>query len=400
MEDYSTDIHVRKGRKMKKAGTILVIGLSLLLLLSFTGLAMGNAKNVKPDIKCKFFGKTPDGQYAYLYTLKNSKGMKAEITNYGAIVVSLYAPDRNGKFADIVLGYDNLDDYIKETPYFGCIVGRYGNRIGKGKFSIGRKEYTLAVNNGENALHGGVKGFDKQIWDATAFQNDDEVGVRLTYVSRDGEEGYPGTLTSIVKYSLTNDNELKITYEAYTDKKTVVNLTHHGYFNLAGQGKGDILGHYMMINADRFTPVDKGLIPTGELRAVKGTDFDFTKPTKIGERINNEGEQLKFGLGYDHNWVLNRKDKRSLSLAAEVYEESTGRVMTITTTEPGIQFYSGNFLDGTLVGKKDKVYNHRYAFCLETQHYPDSPNKTNFPTVVLDPGEKYDTTTVYKFSAR
>ncbi|TFG49882.1 MAG: galactose mutarotase [Candidatus Brocadiia bacterium] len=381
--------------------SIGIVSLTLVLLLSFTGYGMGHNKQAKPQIKCEFFGKTPDGKYAYLYKLENSRGMKAQITNYGGIVVSLYAPDRKGKFEDVVLGYDNLDGYFKkETPYFGCIVGRYGNRIAKGKFSIDGKEYTLAVNNGENTLHGGIKGFDKQIWDATPFEKENEVGVELVYVSRDGEEGYPGTLTTIVKYSLTNDNELKIKYEAYTDKKTVLNLTHHGYFNLAGQGKGDILSHYMMLNADNFTPVDKGIIPTGEIRPVKGTDFDFTKPTKIGDRINNKDEQLVFGLGYDHNWVLNRKDSTSLSLAAEVYEESTGRVMTVLTTEPAIQFYAGNFLDGKIVGKKNRVYNYRNAFCLETQHYPDSPNKPEFPSTLLEPGQKYQSTTVYRFSAR
>ena len=392
----------RKGSKMAQIRRSLFAGLLLTLLLTVTGFAMGKTSkvDVKPAIKTEFFGKTADGKYAYLYTLKNSKGAKAEITNYGAIVVSLYMPDRNGKYDDIVLGYDNLVDYIKETPYFGCIVGRYGNRIGKGKFTIDGAEYTLAVNNGENHLHGGIRGFDKVVWGATAFEKKDEVGVELTHVSKDGEEGYPGTLTSIVRYSLTNDNELKVQYEAYTDKKTVVNLTHHGYFNLAGQGNGDILDHYMMLNADHFTPVDKGLIPTGELRPVKGTVFDFTKPVKIGERINSKDQQIIFGLGYDHNWVLNRKDDMLLSLAAEVYEESTGRVMTVLTTEPGIQFYAGNFLDGTLTGKKGKVYQHRYAFCLETQHYPDSPNKPGFPSVVLEPGQKYDTTTVYKFSTK
>ena len=392
---------------MKQGRKSLAVSIAILLILTTTGFGMGKAgkskvtkDSMKPKVTSKFFGKTSDGKYAYLYTLKNANGMKADITNYGAIVVSLYAADKNGKFADIVLGYDNLEDYVKETPYFGAIVGRYGNRIGKGKFTIDGKEYSLAVNNDENHLHGGIKGFDKVVWDATVFETEDSVGLELIHVSKDGEEGYPGNLTSIVRYSLTDNDELKVEYEAFTDKKTVVNLTHHGYFNLAGQGTGEILDHYMMLNADRFTPVDEGLIPTGELKPVKGTDFDFTKPTKIGERINNRDPQLIFGKGYDHNWVLNREDDDSMALAAEVYEPTTGRVMTVTTTEPGIQFYSGNFLDGTLTGKKNKVYNFRNGFCLETQHYPDSPNQSNFPSVILKPGEKYETTTVYKFSTK
>jgi len=385
---------------MKHTTKLLFVLIILVLLFNVMGFAMGKTQKLKPAIESKFFGKTADGQYAYLWTLTNANGMKTEITNYGAIVVSLYVPDKNGKLGDVVLGYDNLADYIKETPYFGAIVGRYGNRIGNGKFTIDGKEYSLPQNNNGQSLHGGIKGFDKQVWDATPFEIDGQQGLKLVYVSRDGEEGYPGTLTAIVKYTLTNDNALKIDYEAYTDKKTVLNLTNHSYFNLAGQRSGDILDHYMMLNADHFTPVNKFLITTGEIRPVKGTDFDFTTPTKIGERINNNDEQLEFGLGYDHNWVINRTDDMSLVLAARVYEETSGRVMEVLTKEPGIQFYSGNFLDGSLVGKEGKVYEHRYAFCLETQHYPDSPNKANFPSVVLEPGQKYDTTSIYKFSTK
>jgi aldose 1-epimerase len=363
-------------------------------------LAKPQAKEaIKMDVQKESFGQTADGREVDLYTLTNANGLKARITNYGAIVVSLEAPDRTGKLGDITLGFDTLEQYLKGHPYFGAIVGRYGNRIGKARFTLNGVEYKLAANNGENHLHGGIKGFDKVVWDAQPLTQTDAVGVRLVYLSRDGEEGYPGNLTCIVTYTLTNNDELKISYEALTDKPTPVNLTHHSYFNLAGQGKGDILGHELMLNADRFTPVDKGLIPTGELRSIKGTPFDFTKPTAIGARINQDNEQLKFGLGYDHNWVLNKKDDQ-LTLAARVYEPTTGRVMEVYTTEPGIQFYSGNFLDGTNVGKGGKVYKHRYGFCLETQHFPDSPNKPNFPSVILEPGQKYTQVTVYKFSTK
>ncbi len=344
------------------------------------------------------FGKLPDGREADLYTLTNANGLQTAITNYGAIVVSLHAPDRDGKLADIVLGYPKLADYLKDTPYFGAIVGRYGNRIAKGRFTLDGAEYTLATNNDANHLHGGKIGFDKVLWDAEPFQNAHEVGLRLSYLSADGEEGYPGNLQVTVCYALTNKNELKITYDATTDKPTVVNLTHHGYWNLIGQARGDILEHELMLNADRFTPIDAGLIPTGELRPVKGTPMDFTRPTRIGARINQDDEQLGYGLGYDHNFVLNRTGE-GLSLAARVYEATTGRVLEVQTTEPGVQFYSGNFLDGSNVGKGGRAYKHRYGFCLETQHFPDSPNKPEFPSVVLRPGQRYQTTTVYRFLA-
>jgi len=345
------------------------------------------------------FGKTPDGTPVELYTLTNANGLEAKITNYGGIVVSLLVPDRDGKPGDVVLGYETLEEYIENNPYFGTLVGRYGNRIARGKFTLEGIEYTLAQNDGENHLHGGPKGFDKVVWKADAVRSKKSVGLKLTYLSKDGEEGYPGNLSVTVVYTLTNDNELKIEYTAVTDKVTIVNLTHHGYFNLAGAGLGDILGHELMIKADRFTPVDKGLIPTGELRSVKGTPMDFTQAVAIGARIDQAAEQLVLGGGYDHNWVLNNGDG-SLALAARVYEPTTGRVMEVYTTEPGIQFYSGNFLDGSITGKGGKVYEYRYGFCLETQHFPDSPNKPDFPSTVLKPGETYTTTTIYTFSVK
>jgi aldose 1-epimerase len=351
------------------------------------------------NIDVKTFGETPDGKQVRLYSLRNANGLRADIMTYGAIVVSLQTPDRKGQMADIVLGYDNLQDYIKNSPYFGAIVGRYGNRIAKGKFTLDGVECTLATNDKNvNHLHGGVKGFDKVVWDDKPVWQADAVGVRLSYLSKDGEEGYPGNLKATVTYLLTNKNELRIEYEATTDKATPVNLTHHGYFNLTG-GQRDILGHVLALNADKFTPVDEGLIPTGELTAVKGTPMDFTKPTAIGARIATEYQQLKLGGGYDHNWVLNKTGK-DMTLAARVHEPTTGRIMEIRTTEPAIQFYSGNFLDGTITGKGGRVYQHRWGFCLETQHYPDSPNKPDFPSTILRPGEKYETTTVYRFSIK
>jgi len=352
----------------------------------------------KMDIVKEVFGKA-DGKDVYLFTLTNANGLQTKITNYGGIVTHLMVPDRNGNLGDIVLGYDTLDEYIKNNPYFGALIGRYGNRIGKGKFTLEGKEYSLATNNGPNHLHGGDKGFDKVVWDAEPMQTEQGPALKLTYLSKDGQEGYPGNLKCTVVYTLTNDNELKVTYEAQTDKPTICNLTHHSYFNLAGHNSGEILEHELMLNADNFTPVDETLIPTGEIRPVKGTPMDFTNPTAIGARINQDDTQLKYGLGYDHNWVLNKKDAE-MSLAASVYEPENGRVMEIYTTEPGIQFYSGNFLDGTNVGKAGTVYEHRTGFCLETQHFPDSPNKPDFPSTVLRPGEKYTHLTIHKFSTR
>jgi aldose 1-epimerase len=361
-------------------------------------------KSGKPATKMSIvkadFGTTKDGQKAELYTLTNANGLVAKITNYGGTVTELWVPDREGNFGDIVLGFENLKDYEEKSPYFGCLIGRYGNRIAKGQFIIDGKEYTLAVNDGDNHLHGGLKGFDKVVWDAEPFQVEHAVGLKLHYLSKDMEEGYPGNLDVTVNYILTNKDQLKITYEATTDKPTVCNLTNHSYFNLAGQGLGNNFDNQLMINADYFTPVDKGLIPTGELSPVEGTPMDFTQMTAIGERIDADTTQLKYGGGYDHNWVLNRKKYKKLSLAAKAYEPKSGRMMEIYTTEPAIQFYSGNFLDGTLTGKEGKVYKHRYAYCLETQHYPDSPNQPDFPTTTLRPGQVYKTTTIHKFSVK
>jgi aldose 1-epimerase len=340
-----------------------------------------------------------DGKEVWLFTFENSSGMKASITNYGAIVVTLLVPDRNGKLEDVVLGYDKVEGYLEDSPYFGAIVGRYGNRIAKGRFSINGQEYKLATNNNENHLHGGIKGFDKVVWDAETIEDGDNLGLKLTYLSKDNEEGYPGNLKVTVTYLLTQDNELKINYSGTTDKATPVNLTNHSYFNLAGQGDGTILEHELTLNADRFTPVDAGLITTGELQPVAGTPMDFRTPFKIGARIDNDDQQIKYGGGYDHNWIINKQNS-PLALAAKLFEPSTGRVMEVLTTEPGIQFYSGNFLDGSLTGKDGKVYKYRYGLCLETQHYPDSPNKPEFPSCILEPGKTYQTRTVYRFSTK
>lgn len=330
-------------------------------------------------------------------TLTNKNGMMATITPYGGKIISLIVPDRNGILGDVVLGYDSAEQYPNGNPYFGALIGRYGNRIAKGKFSLEGTEYQLKTNNGANALHGGPGGFHNVTWGLE--KADSENGVELHYTSKDGEEGYPGNLKVKVTYSLTDENELMIDYEATTDKTTVVNLTHHSFFNLAGAGNGTILDHSLFINADRFTPVDDGLIPSGELKNVKGTPFDFTKPSKIGDRIDSDDAQLKNGKGYDHNWVLLRKDE-GLSLAAIVTEPTSGRVMEVWTTEPGLQFYSGNFLNGNDIGKGGKKYEFRTAFCLETQHFPDSPNQPNFPSTVLKPGETYKHKTVYKFKVQ
>ena len=341
------------------------------------------------------FGKTGGGEAVDIYTLRNKAGVEARITNYGGIVVSITTPDRTGKMDDVVLGFDSFDGYLTEQPFFGAVVGRYGNRIAKGSFKLGGVAYKLARNNGENHLHGGIKGFDKVVWDAKETTVGGAPGVELSYSSKDGEEGYPGNLQTKVTYSLNDNNELRIQYEATTDKDTVVNLTNHSYFNLAGEG--DILAHSMMIDADRFTPVDAGLIPTGELRKVEGTPFDFRKPTPIGARIKDKDEQMGFGKGYDHNFVLNRSGN-DLSLAARVLEPKSGRILEVLTTEPGVQFYTGNFLDGKIKGKAGQAYGQHAGFCLETQHYPDSPNQPSFPTTVLTKGGKYNTTTVFRFA--
>jgi len=377
---------------MKTRCRFLILLLLTLVTFGLSFEAKGQARVTKER-----FGDTLDGKGVDIYTLTNSHGVEARIINYGGIVTSLKVPDRNGKLDDVVLGFDNLDDYLKGRTYLGAIIGRYGNRIAKGRFTLNGVEYKLAVNNGENHLHGGLKGFDKVVWLARVLKVPNGAAMELTYLSKDGEEGYPGNLSVKVIYTLTNANELKVDYSATTDKDTVINLTQHSYFNLAGQGNGDILNHRLFINAARFTPTDAGSIPTGELRRVRGTPFDFTRPTAIGARINQDYDQLKLGKGYDHNFVLNGR-MGTLRQAARVYESTSGRVMEVWTTEPGMQFYTGNFLDGTLTGKDGKVYQQRYGFCLETQHYPDSPNKPNFPTTVLRKGARYHTTTTFRFS--
>ncbi len=367
--------------------------------LAMAVLAEKSAEMAK-SMEKKVFGTTADGKTADLYTLKNKTGMQVSITNFGATVVSIMVPDKAGKMADVALGYDDLAGYELNKNYLGVLVGRYGNRIAHGKFSIDGTEYTLAKNNGDNSLHGGIKGFNKAMWEAKDVSKGGEAAVEMKYVSKDSEEGYPGNLSVTVVYTLTNKNELKIDYSATTDKKTVVNLTNHTYFNLAGQGNGDILKQDLMINADTFTPVDSGLIPTGELKKVEGTPFDFRKATAIGARIEANDEQIKLGGGYDHNFVLNRKAATGLSLAARASDAASGRAMEVWTTEPGVQFYTGNFLDGSFKGKGGIAYQKRTALCLETQHFPDSPNHPSFPTTLLKPGAKYHTTTVYKFEAK
>jgi aldose 1-epimerase len=352
------------------------------------------AVNAATGITHAEFGTMPDGTAIRIYTLTNKNGLSARIANYGGVLVSLNTPDRKGAMADIVLGFDSLSDYVATPRFFGALIGRYGNRIGGARFTLDGKEYQLDKNNGANSLHGGARGFDKQVWTAAPLPDG---GLKLTYLSKDGEGGYPGNLNTTVTYHLTDANELRIDYSATTDKATVVNLTNHSYWNLSGAGSGDVLQHELMLNADRFTPVDAGLIPTGELREVSGTPFDFRKATAIGARIGQDDEQLKFGRGYDHNWVLNRKGS-GLSPAARVTDPASGRVLEVLTTEPGIQFYSGNSLSAAIKGKGGKVYDRRSGFCLETQHFPDSPNKPGFPSTELKPGEQYRSTTIYRFS--
>ncbi len=348
----------------------------------------------RPGVTRASFGAI-SGQPVDIFTLRNANGIEIKATNYGGIITSIVVPDRNGRPGDIVLGFDDLQSYVKDSPYFGAIVGRYGNRIAKGHFTLDGHTYTLAVNNGPNHLHGGLEGFDKVIWRAEPLAG--ATGLVLSRRSPDGEEGYPGNLDVRVTYRLTDDNQLVIDYHATTDKATPVNLTQHSYFNLAGEG--DVLGHELTIDADRYTPVDANLIPTGELAPVAGTPFDFRKPTAIGARIDQPNQQLKNAGGYDHNWVLNRKGS-ALQLAARVVEPKTGRTLEVSTTQPGLQFYSGNFLDGTLKGKGGRVYQKHAGMCLETQHYPDSPNHPAFPSTVLRPGEQYDTQTVFRFGVR
>lgn len=377
----------------------LMIGLLLLAACdspSDDERARGGAA-AQPGVDIEPFGEI-DAQSVQLYTLTNANGMQIKATNYGGIITHLIVPDAEGNLEDVALGYDDLEGYLEESPYFGAIIGRYGNRIAGGRFTLDGETYTLATNNGPNHLHGGDRGFDKVIWDATTFDEGDERGISFTYTSPDGEEGYPGTLNARVTYTLNDNNELIFDYYAIANEATPVNLTQHTYFNLAGVGEGDILNHRIMINADSYTPVDSTLIPTGEVTSVEGTPFDFTEPMPIGARIDEDHQQLEFGLGYDHNFVLNG-DAGEMKLAARVTEPTSGRIMTVRTTEPGLQFYTGNFLDGSLSGK-DVTYDHRTGFCLETQHFPDSPNQDNFPSTILRPGEEYTSRTVYAFETR
>lgn len=344
------------------------------------------------------FQKDLDGKKTDLYVLKNTSGVTVAITSYGGRIVSWLVPDKNGRMVDVTLGYNSLDEYLNNNEsYFGTLVGRYGNRIAKGKFTLDGKTHTLPINNGPNSLHGGKKGFNARVWDARSI---DDRTLELTYVSADGEEGYPGKLTTTVVYTLSDDNSLKIDYTATTDKPTVVNLTNHAYFNLNGEGSGPIADHRLMIAADRYTPVDETLIPTGELAPVEGTPFDFRKPTPIGERADADHPQIKHGGGYDHNFVLNGGQTATPRRIATVESPQTGIVMDVSTTEPGVQFYGGNFLDGSQKGKSGNAYEKRSAFCLETQHFPDSPNQPGFPSTVLRPGQTYKTTTIYTFSTK
>lgn len=356
--------------------------------------------NAKSSITQAPFGRTADGHAVEIYTLRNAQGAEARIITYGGIVQSLSVPDKHGRFADVVLGYDQLQDYLDKNPYFGALIGRYGNRIAGGKFSLAGQTYTLATNNGPNFLHGGRVGFDKVVWTVEAAKlGKHGPELELTYLSKAGEEGFPGNLKVKAKYVLTDHNELKLEFMAQTDQSTVINLTHHSYFNLAGQGSGDILGHIATINADRITPVDKDQIPTGEFTDVTGTPLDFRQPTVIGARINDPDPALQQARGYDQNWVIN-KPLGKFGLSARVFEPGSGRVCEVWSDEPGLQFYTGNFLNGTIKGKGGVSYQQRAGFCLEPQHYPDSPNKPNFPSVRLQPGQTFRSTIVYKFGVQ
>jgi aldose 1-epimerase len=342
------------------------------------------------------YGKTKEGQVVHCYTLKNSKGMTAEIINYGAILTSLFVADKEGNFDDVVLGYDSLEGYFENPAFLGSTIGRYANRIKNAAFELDGVEYALTKSEGENQLHGGLTGFHKVLWEVANVNDTDNPSIELTYLSKDGEEGYPGNLKVKVKYTVTENNELKIDYDAVSDKDTVINLTNHSYFNLAGHASGTVLDHKVMINADRFTVIDSNSIPTGELRDVKGTPMDLTTPVKLSEGINEEYEQLIVAKGYDHNWCLNANGNL-LEKSAEVTEDKTGRVMEVYTTMPGVQLYSGNYLDGSIIGKDKAVYNKRNALCLETQFYPNSMNVPSFPSPVFREGEDYKHTTIYKF---
>jgi aldose 1-epimerase len=379
---------------MKKMMAMILLAGVVVLAGCLLGCASGGAGS---QIDQELFGVTPDGANVYIYTLRRPGGIEARICTYGGIVVSLKAPDRNGHMADVVLGYDDLESYVKKNPFFGALVGRYANRIANAQFTLDGKTYKLAANNGVNSLHGGLKGFDKVIWDAHAEEGMNGPMLELTYYSKNGEEGFPGNLNVKAVYTVTSDNALRLDYTATTDKDTVVNLSQHSYFNLAG--KGDVLNHEVFINADKFTPVDSMLIPTGELKPVKGTPFDFRDPVpfKIGERINQPDEQLQFAKGYDHNWVIN-KPADELAVVARVTEPTSGRVLEVSSTEPGLQFYTGNNLNGTITGKYGWTYGAHAAFCMEPQHFPNSPNQTNFPSTELKPGQVFRSTIIYRFS--
>ena len=369
--------------------------LQLLILLIFFSCT---SKPVLPTINPQAFNKMVDGKQVKLFTLKNQNGMEVTVTNYGARIVSWMVPDKKGQMEDVVLGYDSINGYLNaKESYFGASVGRYGNRIAKGEFALGDIQYKLAQNNGVNSLHGGIKGFSRKIWEVVPKGTNE---LDFTLVSPDMDEGFPGELSVAMSYRLTNDNELIIQYEAKCDKPTVINLTNHSYFNLHGAGNGSILDHQVTLNADFFTPIDSTLIPTGEFTPVENTPFDFRNPTLIGARINSTDQQIRFGLGYDINFVLKKQADQNMSLAASVFEPQSGRLLEVFTDQPGIQFYSGNFLNGKYPGKKGKNYGYRTGFCLETQHYPNSPNQPKFPSVVLGPDQVYAHTCIYKFSIK
>jgi aldose 1-epimerase len=384
---------------LRHSVTVFAAALLFALSLSVCGLLVAQSASKKHHgLQDQPFG-THDGRPITLYTLTNSHGLEVRTMNYGAIILSMRVPDRKGQLADIVLGHETLEGYIPNPPYIGALIGRYANRIANGTFTLDGKTYTLPKNDGPNTLHGGInRTFDKVVWDGEPLKGG-KAGVTYTYLSKDGEEGFPGNVKVKVTYTLNDENELVIDYEATTEKATPINLTQHSYFNLAGEGTSDVLGHEVMINADRFTPVDKNLIPTGELRSVKGTPLDFTTQTKVGARIDDNYDQLVLGHGYDHNFVINRKGD-GMALAARAYESTSGRVLEVSTTQPGVQFYTGNFLDGTVTGKQGHIYKRRYAFCLETQHFPDSPNHPDFPSTILKPGETLQSKTIFKFSTQ
>ena len=351
-----------------------------------------------PAVSRRPYGRLPDGREVELFTLTNTHGLEVRAITYGAIITSIVTPDKGGRRQDIVFGFDDLAGYLGATPYFGAVVGRYANRIAHGRFTLDGATYALALNNGPNSLHGGLRGFDKVLWSADSLRSDSAAGVTLRYQSRDGEEGYPGNVAVAVTYTLTDRDELIVDYEATTDKATPINLSQHTYWNLHGDGRGDILDHVLTLDADAFTPVDSTLIPTGEIAPVSGTPFDFRTATRVGARIDASHAQLRFGRGYDHNWVIKGTgSSRAPVHVARLADPSSGRVLDVATTEPGIQFYSGNFLDGTLKGKGGKLYGHRGALCLETQHFPDSPNHPNFPSTILRPGQRYQSRTVFTF---